>query len=259
MANVDEAVAHIVAHHDRTHRWPTHEPGLNEAFVEFLEAWMPHAQERRLHVRLPPTDAFRRSVHVFAMYDEARRATLVTLEINDTYRRTTTPVDGELLEKAALAGDRGRLDDDALWPDPRLQGLLTGFVWWGNEHLWRHCASSGRRASRLAYEVLSGTPWETRFATGTMPAPGDIDRLSRIGRRASEIRDRLMRRTQAIPIRVLRDRGEATMAQAIAHYLVEDPAGPRMSWRDAAHHTGTKEWRTLYAAVRDRARKLGTT
>jgi len=250
MASVDRQAADIVALHDRVHGWPSHEAGIHEAFQEFLASWMPHAAEPTMHLRIPPSPAYGRAIRVLAHHDGR---TTACLEINDTYRATTRPNTRKSLLAAATAGDPGRLADDALWMDPRLQGVLKMLVWWGNDGLWRHCAPGGRRASRLAFEALSGQSWEARHGAG---GQGDPERAAAIRAAAERRLEALQRRPYAIPLRVLRER-KGTMTQAIAHYLVKDPDGPRMGWADAARLTGTSEWRTLDSAVRALEKRSG--
>ena len=248
MARIDRQAAKIVALHDRVSKWPSAEPGINEAFLQFLEAWMPQCEGTTLYLQIPKgATAYPRPFHIFAEYDAAKGAVLVTLEINDTYRNTTTPNTEESLRKAALTGDTGRLAEDGIWFDPRLQGALMMFVQWGNDKLWKHCASSGRRASRLAYEALAGRSWEEQF--GKPGLPTEQDRINAIRDEAKELFDELTKRPYAIPLRVLRNRGDLSMTQAIAAYLIEESG---LSWQDAAAATGTEQWRTLYSALRDR-------
>lgn len=255
-----ERAAKIVAHHEDVRRVSPDEPRLGPAVEGFLSAMVAEMDRgaEGVYVHLERQTDFGRPLHMYGQMTSEGPKVIVKGDTTNGQLTWTR----ERLRDAALASDRGLLAVPSAWVHPYFAGSARSrLVWWGSPALWQQCGADGADAARLAWEALRGgrTPWkwefelkeqEPAYIDGRTPNPLSImseereEQCVEVRRRAVEIFADIWTPPDELPLRVLRERGEARPLQAIAYYLVEDPMGPGLGMVAAARATGSA-WRTL--------------
>lgn len=255
--------ATLMAHYEDVRRVPPGDRRLGVALSRFLVAFLDAIGADDVHVIVPGHQAWPNPIHV-RVVRRREGGHALTLQYGPKDRKGD-PWTPESLKQVALKGDRGLLDNVVQWGNPFLAGQVRGLVWWGGKGLWDLADGESAGAARLAWEAAHGsTTWGWHFK-GRKKGPWyEADGVTPVkGRNLPEARQALTTRVlveaairfkrietppQEFLMDVLRNRGKASMTQAIAYHLLEDPMGPGLTKEVASQLTGCTTWKTLESA-----------